>query len=514
MAVIVISEGPVRGAPAAPSLTTRVIPGPPEQFEVSDETGVLAMLTTGARTVLMRGPQRTFTENKRPFTDRFQRTVSGGWGGSPGGGNWSMAGAAGGTFSVNGTTGIVNVTSINVPMYTSVIDALTDADVRCSVSTTMPSGAPTSVGLVLGYTSATNHYRAVLSIQTDGTLQMSLEKEVDGATTVLGAPAVLSGTYTTGTVWGIRAERTGTTIRCRAWRDGDAEPNTWVHTVTDTSLGAGRVGTRTHVAQNSTAAPLSTLWRDFAVVSGRWPNPPVVTHAQWVRVLPAPFTGDWSPAVAAQIAEWADDTRPDVLEYAMNYTTGAPTVTSAAEQGARIQGQATYGPLQADGSPQEGGDFHEYMGRPWTFVNGEIAPANDPKWMGSMDCSGYVRMVYGYHLGIPMVRNTGFTGLTLPRQTKEIGPSGPGVIVAQTTDAPTPLGQLQIGDIPLFDADSGDPGVIDHDGIYIGVDTGGNHRFVNSRKTPNGVTFADLGGPSLLNGTGLYATSLRIIRRF
>jgi hypothetical protein len=75
---------------------------------------------------------------------------------------------------------------------------------------------------------------------------------------------------------------------------------------------------------------------------------------------------------------------------------------------------------------------------------------------------------------------------------------------------------MRIGDIVLFDADGSDAvaGQIDHDGIYMGTDQHGLPRFANSRKTPNGATFADLGGSSALTGTGLYATSLRIIRRF
>jgi hypothetical protein len=133
-----------------------------------------------------------------------------------------------------------------------------------------------------------------------------------------------------------------------------------------------------------------------------------------------------------------------------------------------------------------------------------------------MDCSGYVRMIYGYHMGIPMVRVEDIDGTVLPRMTKDIGPSGPGVIVAQATGAAPSLAAIQIGDVPHFDADSGDPvvGQLDHNGIYIGVDAAGHPRFLNSRKTPNGPTMGDLGGASTLDGTGTYATSLRLIRRF
>jgi cell wall-associated NlpC family hydrolase len=200
----------------------------------------------------------------------------------------------------------------------------------------------------------------------------------------------------------------------------------------------------------------------------------------------------------------------------MMYITGAPSITDTRLSGAKVAGQSNYGPNAADGARREGADFHEYMGLPWNFPNGETVSAPSSEWLSCLDCSGYVRMVYGYHMGIPMVRDQDFDGLNLPRRTRDIGPSGPGVIVAQSTDSAPSLDGLQIGDIPLFDADSSDAiaGQIDHNGIYIGVDTEGNHRFVNSRKTPNGPTFGDLGGDSTLTGTGTYATSLRIIRRF
>jgi cell wall-associated NlpC family hydrolase len=235
-----------------------------------------------------------------------------------------------------------------------------------------------------------------------------------------------------------------------------------------------------------------------------------------VRVLDAPFNGVWTPALANKIRAWAVDTSPDALAYAVMYITGAPPVTDFRLNGAQVAGQSKYGPNAADGTRREGADFHEYMGLPWVFPNGETAPDAGSEWEGCLDCSGFVRMIYGYHMGVPMVRDQDFNGLNLPRRTRDIGPSGPGVIVAQSTGTPPPLDNLRIGDVVLFDADEGEAiaGQIDHNGIYIGVDQEGNHRFVNSRKTPNGPTLADLGGSSTLNGTGLYATSLRMIRRF
>ncbi|MFD9150575.1 hypothetical protein [Streptomyces diastaticus] len=503
---------PAPGPPA--TLTTETLTSP-DRLRVSDSAGQLAMLTVGCRTVAMRGPQRTFTEQKRPFRDAFARTANSGWGSSGGGGTWSNANGTAADYSVTPGAGLISMTAANSSRHTSLVDDITDLDARLSWSLDkMPTGNASSLGLTFAYTSATSQYRARLSVLTSGTVQLILERESGGSTTSIGALTTVGTGYTLGDIWHIRAQRAGTTLRCRAWKDGTAEPATWLHEVTDATLGAGRIGVRGLASSGSTAVPFAFGVHDIQLYSGTWASPPTVTHDTWVRVLSEPFDGTWTPALADQIRAWAADDSPDVLATAMMYITGAPAVTDT-HLGAQTAGQSNYGPLDTSGVPVEGSDFHDYMGLNWTFPNGETRTAG-PGEQGCMDCSGTVRMVYGHHMGIPMVRTRNIDGTVLPRMTKDIGPSGPGVIIAQAADSPPPLTNMQIGDVPHFDADTSDPvaGQMDHNGIYLGVDTAGHPRFINSRKTPNGPTFGDLGGASTLDGAGLYATSLRIIRRF
>ncbi|MBB5129807.1 hypothetical protein FHS32_006601 [Streptomyces albaduncus] len=515
MAVYTVDEGQMLYQPPPATLTTQTLTSP-DRLQVSDASGVLAMLTVGARTVAMRGPQRTFTEQKRPFVDTFDRTTSNGWGMSPGGGTWSNANGTDANYSVTGGYGLINMTTANSSRHTSLIDDITDLDARLSWSLDkMPAGNASSLALSFAYTSTNSQYRARLSILTTGTVQLILERESGGSTTTIGALTTVGTGYAVGDVWHIRAQRAGTTLRCRAWKDGTTEPTTWVHEVVDATLSAGRIGVRGLASSGSTAVPFNFRVHDIQLYSGTWPDPPTVTHTTWVRVLDQPYTGTWTPELADQIRAWAVDTTPDVLAYAMMYVTGAPAVTSPTLAGAQIAGQSKYGPLDSAGVPIEGSDFHDYMGRDWTFPNGETRTAGAGE-QGSMDCSGYVRMVYGYQMGIPMVRIEDIDGTVLPRMTKDIGPLGPGIIVAQAADAAPPLTALQIGDVPHFDADSSDAvaGQLDHNGIYVGTDAAGHPRFLNSRKTPNGPTMGDLGGASRLDGTGTYAATLRLIRRF
>src|SRR5437867_3211072 len=83
----------------------------PDRTDVSDAEGWLATYTDGAKTVIHRGPTRTFTEQLSLFTDPFSRTVTHGWGQSPGGGVWIHGGGASSDYQVNGTTGTIHVTT-------------------------------------------------------------------------------------------------------------------------------------------------------------------------------------------------------------------------------------------------------------------------------------------------------------------------------------------------------------------------------------------------------------------
>jgi hypothetical protein len=496
-------------------LTTQVITGPPELLQVSDDQGVLATLTVGAKTVAMRGPTRTFAETKRPFTDTFTRTLATGFGSSGGGGNYSVTGSAS-DFSVNGTVGVASLPTANASRFATIIDNMTDVDVTATVTvTTTPTGAASSVGLVFGYTDVDNNLRARLIFLTTGVVQLILEKEVADVVTILGAATQVGTGFTGGNLWHIRAQRTSTTIRCRAWKDGDPEPGTWLHSVTEPDNPVGRVGFRFLASTGSTGLPRVFHVDNLQLVSGTWPTIPTVTHNTWVRALDEPFNGQWTNDLAEQILGWTIDSSPDVLAHAMRYITGAPPVINPTLD-AQVAGQANYGPLNPDGTREEGADFHDYMGLDWTYsASGETRTA-DPDELTSLDCSGFVRMVYGFQLGLPMVFEQDIDGINLPRRTLDIGPSGPGIIVAQAVGTPPSLANIQIGDVPHFDAtsDGETSGQVDHNGIYIGTDSDGNMRFINSRKTPNGPTFGDLGGASVLNGSGTYTTRLRIIRRF
>ncbi|MFF7161843.1 C40 family peptidase [Streptomyces sp. NPDC008086] len=505
-------------------LTTRVITG---GMEVSDATGVIATLTTGARTVTLKGARRWFTEQKKTVHDAFDRTPpTGGWGMSPGGGTWSHHNGADTDYFVDSGRAAITLAA-GKSRYSLLPDhGIGDVYTAARFSfDKLPVGAPASLGLVFAAKDVNNHYRARLIVTPAGDVQLVLEKELADTTTTLSAAVTVGTGFAAFDHWWVRVEKTGDVLRARAWRHAttgvDDEPtDMWHHSVRDPEKApdavfrSGTVGVRALASTGATVLPQARVY-DFRIDTAAWTDPPVVTHDTWVRVLPQPFDGTWTADLEQQIRTWAGDTSPDALTYSSMYRPYAPAVTDPARPGTQVLGESGYSKPLPSGLREVGADFHEYMGLPWTFPSGErVTQTPDPKWLKNLDCSGLVRMVYGYHLGVPMSLAPDTNQRRyLPRTAQSQAASSPGVLIAQATDTPPQLDALRIGDL-LFWNDP-DDGAVSHTGIYMGPDQHGKHRFVSSRKTPNGPTMADIGAKSIIDGTSndLYTHALRVIRR-
>ncbi|MFJ1646959.1 NlpC/P60 family protein [Streptomyces sp. NPDC088258] len=495
-------------------LTAVPLPGPPAGLSVRDGDAEVAVLTTGARTVRLTGPERMFVENKKPFTDLFARERPTDWGAAPGGGSWSHVNGAATDYAVQGGAGVTVLSSANLSRHATLRDdAIGDVDVRADGSfDRAPTGAALSFALSFGYQDTRNHYRARLVLSTSGTAELRVEREQADTVTLL-APAVALPSPSGDSPWAIRVCRTGDGIKARAWQTARTEPTTWTVVTSDAAFPQGRVGVRALASTGATGLPVRLRVTRFQVRRAGWTAPPSVTHRDWIRVLPEPFDGTWTDDIERTVRGWAGSTAPDVLAYAFMFVQGAPEVRSAALGGARVLGEVGYGPLSTAGVPAEGADFHECMGLPWTFPVGGSSPADSDIWRDKLDCSGYVRMVYGHHAGVPLAKGDDPTRTALPRRSHHQSLHAPGVTVAESAAAPPAAPGLRVGDLLFFDADESDAGEIDHVGIYLGTDHDGRRRFLSSRKTPDGPTAADLGGPSVLDGDGLYARTLRKVHR-
>lgn len=232
-----------------------------------------------------------------------------------------------------------------------------------------------------------------------------------------------------------------------------------------------------------------------------------VSTRAWVRLLPAPWTSVSASWASSWLSANLGSETDDLLEIATQYITGAP---DRVKDGLRYAGDAHYGPVGEDGLI-EGSDFNDYLGVDWTY--GDRVDKPEAAQKGALDCSGFVRMVYGYRGGYPLEIGTP-TGKALPRRAVQMHASAPGVTVVDGGAAkPASYAGLQPGDLLFWDASTDDGTDIDHVGIYLGVDSGGKHRFISSRKTVDGPTLGDVGGPSLLDGGTLYDRSWRAAKR-
>jgi len=269
---------------------------------------------------------------------------------------------------------------------------------------------------------------------------------------------------------------------------------------------------------------LATFTRDAYSVILRGPTRTLVERAArvrntvWVRTYPAPFNGEVDIAWLEEARDANQHKVPDVIAIAMQYVRDAPALFDGNLQ---IAGDAQYGPL-VDGKREEGSDFNDYLGVRWTYPDGKV-DRPEANQLHCLDCSGFVRMVWGYrhHLAgrgyedtLPLSLRPQANGAAIPRRAFEILENAPGVLITSNSGAQiTDFSRLRVGDLVFFDADAEDGPQIDHVGMYLGVDNNDRHRFISSRKGANGPTLADFKGKSVLDGTGLYAQSFRGVRR-
>jgi cell wall-associated NlpC family hydrolase len=238
----------------------------------------------------------------------------------------------------------------------------------------------------------------------------------------------------------------------------------------------------------------------------------VINTTAWVRLLPQPW--EQGAETASWFRPWLDkalrDRTPDVLGAAMEYIDGAPPGED--NKGVRFRGDANFGPIAPSGKARlERSDFYQYLGVPWTFPDmGLVKP--DRARYGSLDCSGFIRMVYGYRMGYPL-RGTNTPGPGIPRRAFAIADFGPGtLLIPNRKKKTTQYDILQPGDVVFFEVEDGED-QIDHSAIYLGLDEDGHHRVISSRERANGPTFGDLGGTSLLDDGGFYSRAFRAARR-
>lgn len=348
--------------------------------------------------------------------------------------------------------------------------------------------------------------------------RLKIQRRLSGTTTTLGEVA-LPWRYSAGDWWNIKFDwAVNGDMQARAWPDGETEPAYQITGVNDLNFDTGDTGLRAFLTStyDTDELPVRFEWQNYTV-DAEWVNPHEVTHNKRVYTLGAPFasTPFWGPSgigTEASVTHWYTNEPEDLFDIAMSYTTNG-------------ENDAAYNDnIDSTGFRVAGADFNDYFGIEVYYPGEDFLDEPEAGQIGALDCSGYTRMVFGYHGGIPMVwAQAAGDGTTIPRTSKAQELLGPGSYVFDDPSNPPSAAEityLKPGDQLYWDAgvgtDEDEEGEIDHCGIYLGVDTEGKPRFVSSRKTINGPTMSDIGGKSSFDfgDTNLYSRSLRSARRF
>lgn len=277
------------------------------------------------------------------------------------------------------------------------------------------------------------------------------------------------------------------------------------------------------VAKSNDGQTVASMTDDArtVVVYGKWRTlaepqfggPSVDTNA-YVYLLPRAWRAgaQKQPWFTTWLQGTIDHPKRDIFGIAKQYFDRAPALTNS--EGVRYAGDASFGPANPNDpiGRDQLNDFYDYLGTSWKFGNGKVKQPVKRRY-GDVDCSGFVRLVYGYRAGYPLSDDSGDVPNGLPRHVKQISTQGTGVtIVPNTGVRPKSFSKLQPGDLLIFDNDPTSPG-LDHIAIFMGKDTAGHYRFMSSRSKVNGPTMSDVGGPSYLDSQGLYPSSWRMAIR-
>jgi hypothetical protein len=212
--------------------------------------------------------------NNAIVTDTFSRTVTAGWGSAEIGGAYSGTSTA--DFNVNGNEGNVRIATAGLQRIATLSGInIRDVDMRIRVRTDkLAAGARHNISLFARNLGNTGQYRARLELVPSGTLTVLGQKYLTSTnlTTNLGSAVTVSGlTHVANQYIWLRVQVVGinpTTIRIKAWSDGQAEPSAWQYNGTDSEAAlqtSGNVAILSRLNSSSTVAPVIFTYDDFSV---------------------------------------------------------------------------------------------------------------------------------------------------------------------------------------------------------------------------------------------------------
>jgi hypothetical protein len=278
--------------------------------------------------------------------DGFNRNTAPGWGGG-----WTTSGGAASdyatAFAATGGTATHLLTSVAVSRRSSISSSCWDASQAVGIATNaLATGAAITAGLMLRYADVDNHYRCVLSFNTNQSVSIILIRRKTTDTTI--ATATTSLTHVANSIYRLRFEMpgdNGTSFQARAWLDGTDEPTTWDLTGSDSGLGGtGALGCYSKLETgNTNTLPVTVSFTTYAAsnvtVLGTSTDVPlewdrltltfVATqpqHTLCALTIPLATNRTGFPAIPLPGSVRADDVQMEPGSSASAFTTSGPVI--------------------------------------------------------------------------------------------------------------------------------------------------------------------------------------------
>jgi hypothetical protein len=235
------------------------------------------------------GEQVTVSAVTSKVVDEFARTVSGGWGSADTGQAWALLGGTSSAYSVNGSSGLISLASVNTPV--GAIAEVTSADMDQTVTFKVPAKASGAhgwivYGLMARYQDPTNCYTARAEFKETGNWGISLYRGIGSGESFINGAEL--GTYVAGDKFTLRLKINDSRIRADLWKVTTAQPIVWRFDLDDTRVvGIGDAGVfATLLTGNTNTRPVTATFDRYEVAN---PQKFTVTRSVngIVKALPA-----------------------------------------------------------------------------------------------------------------------------------------------------------------------------------------------------------------------------------
>lgn len=176
--------------------------------------------------------------------DTFNRTMASGWGEMDSGDDWVNTGGSASDYGVSSGYGQHLLGSVDVSRRSTIAVPGPDFDIYCDVAVSATATGGSLHGGIIGrYTDTDNLYHARAEFTTGGRVNLDIRKRVAG---VEVSVAAFTGTrtYAAGTMFRVRFQGAGTTLRAKVWPATEFEPTWWHCEGTNAELADGDVGVR------------------------------------------------------------------------------------------------------------------------------------------------------------------------------------------------------------------------------------------------------------------------------